>query len=207
MNLNRGAAGLKSGAAHQLRGGVRRIVLTGFMGAGKSTVGRELANLLGWDFLDLDEGIERRAGNTVAGIFAEHGESHFRRLESMTLASSLGRSSLVLALGGGTPEVLTNALLLEQTPGTTTVFLSAPFPVLFDRCMLQALKTADASGHPKDPLRPLLSHPAAAETRFHARLPIYRRLAHVTVDTTELTERETVDVVLERLAPAEVPSR
>lgn len=207
MELEVTAEGSNSAVESRPAGGVRRIVLTGFMGAGKSTVGRQLAVQLGWEFLDLDEGIERRAGNSVAGIFAEHGEPHFRRLESITLASSLGRSKLVLALGGGTPEVLTNRLLLEQTPGTSTVFLSAPFPVLFDRCMLQALKTADESGRPEQPLRPLLSHPAAAEARFKARLPIYRRLAHMTVDTAELTAEHTVNLLVERLAPAVLASR
>lgn len=203
MELDVAAEGSMDVANGRLNG-VRRIVLTGFMGAGKSTVGRMLAGQLGWEFLDLDEGIERRAGNTVASIFAEHGETHFRRLESITLASSLGRSRLVLALGGGTPEVLTNRLLLEQSPGTSTVFLSAPFPVLFDRCMLQALKTADENGRPDRPLRPLLSHPDTAEARFRARLPIYRRLAHLTLETERLTAEETVELTLERLTAAAV---
>ena len=69
---------------------LRRLVLTGFMGAGKTTVGRLLAQRLGWDFLDLDAHIERRAGLSVPAIFAAHGEAHFRRLESTALVSALG---------------------------------------------------------------------------------------------------------------------
>ena len=171
---------------------LRRIVLTGFMGAGKTTVGRLLAARLNWDFLDLDAYIESRAGLSVPSIFSAHGEAHFRQLESAALASALGRNRLVLALGGGAPEVLTNRLLLEQTPATSTIFLDAPFPTLFDRCMMQALNPG-----PTD--RPVLADPAAAEARFLARHPIYRRLARLTLDTASLTPEETVAALLARL--------
>src|ERR1700709_2552659 len=80
---------------------LRRLVLTGFMGAGKSTVGRLLAARLGWEFLDLDAHLESRTGFTIPDLFSTHGEAHFRRLESTALASALGRSNIVLALGGG----------------------------------------------------------------------------------------------------------
>lgn len=179
--------------------GVRRIVLTGYMGAGKSTVGRLLAARLGWEFVDLDERIERRAGKSVAAIFAEADESSFRRLESITLASTLGRSNVILAVGGGTPEVLTNRLMLEQTPGTWIVFLDAPFSVVYDRCMLQALSSGECAdgASAAQGMRPLLSDPAKAEVRFAARQPIYRRLAQVSVPTADKTPENTVDEVLE----------
>ena len=177
--------------------GVRRLVLTGFMGAGKTTVGRLLADRLGWEFLDLDAHIEQRTGLTVPEIFAQHGEAHFRRVESTALVSALGRHNLVLALGGGTPELLTNRLLLEQTPGTATVFLEAPFSALFDRCMMQALNAAPALGNLAPPIRPLLADPADAEARFLARQPVYRRLAQVTISTAELTPHQAVDALVD----------
>ena len=167
---------------------LRHIVLTGFMGAGKTTVGRLLAARLGWNFLDLDHHLEARAGLTITEIFSRHGEAHFRRLESTALVSALGRPNTVLALGGGTPEVFTNRLLLEQTPGTVTVFLDAPFPALFDRCVLQELS------------RPVLADPAAAQVRFVERHPIYRRLAKHSIDTSSIDPVETVDAILMKLA-------
>jgi shikimate kinase len=163
---------------------LRRILLTGFMGAGKSTVGRMLASRLGWEFLDLDTHLENRTGSTIPELFARHGEAHFRRLESTALASALSRSRTVLALGGGTPEEITNRLLIEQTPATLAVFLDAPFPTLFDRCMLQEIG------------RPVLADPAAAELRFAHRRPLYARLARLTIDTSALTTEETVEAVL-----------
>jgi len=176
-------------AAPELPRSLRRIVLTGFMGAGKSTVGRMLAARLGWSFLDLDRHLESRAGLSVPEIFANHGEPHFRHLESTALASALGQLNTVLALGGGTPEFLTNRLLLEQTPGTVTIFLDAPFPTLFDRCVLQEIS------------RPVLADPAAAQLRFAERHPLYRRLAKHTIDTSSIEAAETVEAILLALAP------
>jgi shikimate kinase len=163
---------------------LKRLVLTGFMGAGKSTIGRLLADRLNWNFLDLDAHLEARTGSTIPQLFAEQGEARFRRLESTALASALARTNTVLALGGGTPEDLTNRLLLEQTPGTFTVFLDAPFPTLFDRCMLQ------------DIARPVLADPAAAQLRFERRHPLYRRLAGLTIVTANQTPAQTVDALL-----------
>jgi shikimate kinase len=168
--------------------GLRRIVLTGFMGSGKTTVGRLVAERLGWSFLDLDLYVESRTGLPVPDIFALHGESHFRRLESMALASSLGKFNTVIALGGGTPEIFTNRLLLEQTPATVTVFLDAPFPILFDRCVLQGIS------------RPVLADPALAERRFFERQPFYRSLATHTIDTSTIHASETVEAIIRELA-------
>jgi shikimate kinase len=176
---------------------LRRLVLAGFMGAGKTTVGRLLADRIGWGFLDLDAYIESRSGLSVPSIFATHGERHFRKLESQALASALGRDRVVLALGGGAPEVLTNRLLLEQTPATATIFLDAPFPILYDRCMLQALKPGDPASAAQ--ARPNLADHAAAEARFLVRQPIYRRLAQLTIDTSALTTDQTVTTLLGRL--------
>ena len=174
-------------ATHAAPSHLRRLVLTGFMGAGKSTIGRLLASRLGWEFLDLDTHLENRTGSTIPELFARHGETHFRRLESTALASALGRSNTVLALGGGTPEEITNRLLIEQTPDTLAIFLDAPFPTLFDRCMLQEIA------------RPVLKDPVEAEQRFARRRPLYLRLARLTIDTSDLTPEQTVETLLTAL--------
>lgn len=177
-----------------------RIVLTGFMGAGKTSVGRLLATSLGWQFLDLDAHLEARAGATIPALFALHGEPHFRRLESSALANALRRTQTVIALGGGTPELLTNRLLLEQTPGTTTVFLHAPFPVLYDRCMLQSFAAPEH-------IRPVLNDPGLAEQRFRTREPAYRRLARHTIDTSALSPAGAAEAILAKLHPLATADR
>ncbi|WP_235011432.1 shikimate kinase [Bryocella elongata] len=163
-----------------------RLVLTGFMGSGKTTIGALLAKHLGWTFLDLDHEIERRTGQTVPGLFAQHGESHFRRLESSALASVLGRRHVVIALGGGVPEELGNRLLLEQTPRTAVVYLEAPFEELLERCLRQPNATE----------RPNLADTVLAAQRFARRQRHYEHLARFRVVTTGRTALETLDDVL-----------
>ena len=170
-----------------------RIVLTGFMGSGKSTVGPLLAAELGWTFVDLDTEIERRTGCTIPHIFSEKGEAAFRREETAALVAALGRTHTVIALGGGAPETLANRLLLEQTPATAVVYLAAPFATLAERCLQQAADlTATA--------RPNFADIASAQARFDNRQPLYRRLAHLCVETETLTPKESVAAVISGIA-------
>ena len=181
--------------------GLRRVVLAGFMGAGKTSVGKLLAETLGWQFLDLDAHLERRTGMTVPEIFRTQGEAAFRRIESLALANALARPHTVLALGGGTVEELTNRLLLEQTPGTHLVYLAAPFAVLYDRCMLQSFTTPALE-------RPVLSDAAEAERRYNLRHPFYARLARQTVSTHELDRTQVARAIVAVLAqPRKQPER
>lgn len=168
---------------------VARIVLIGFMGAGKSTVGNLLARQLNWGFIDTDAWVEERHACTIASMFSQHGERVFRQRESAQLARALGRDKVVIAVGGGAPEVLTNRLLLEQTPATTVIFLDAPFPTLFDRCVLQEGAA----------VRPVLLDAAAAEQRFQQRLPIYRRCAVHSVATEALAPAATAQQIVQML--------
>ncbi len=177
--------------------GVDRIVLTGFMGSGKTTIGRLLADQLGWRFVDLDHEIERRqalAGTprSVPQIFAELGEAHFRHLESATLSILLGQRQVVIALGGGAPDELGNRLLLEQTPRTAVVYLAAPLETLLERCNRQA---AD----PTATFRPVL---AEAHLRFGRRRPLYERIATHHIDTANLTPEPAAAAILEVLSRA-----
>jgi shikimate kinase len=168
---------------------VDRIVLTGFMGAGKSTIGRLLAAKLGWQFVDVDAEVEERYGATIAQMFAEIGEAAFRRRESASIARALGRGKIVIALGGGAPETLTNRLLLEQTARTAVIFLDAPFEILFDRCVMQEGAA----------VRPLLLDAETAAERFRLRAPLYRRCAKHHVSTGNHHPEQTVAAVLQLL--------
>src|SRR5437762_11443381 len=95
---------------------VSRIYLVGFMGSGKTTVGRRLAKKLGWKFIDLDEEIERREHRQVAEIFREKGEPYFRNLERLCLKDlSSSNSKAVIALGGGAYADAGNRDVAEKT--------------------------------------------------------------------------------------------
>jgi shikimate kinase len=91
------------------------VYLTGFMGAGKSVVGKELARLLRRPFVDLDLFIEREAGSSVASLFARRGEAAFRRLERRALLRTAKRSGVIVALGGGTLLNPKNRAVVEKT--------------------------------------------------------------------------------------------
>lgn len=115
----------------------RSIVLVGFMGAGKSTVARILANALGWKLIDLDESIEQHCGMPVPQIFDVHGEDHFRDIEELALQNAVRLTDCVIAAGGGAVESSVNRQTLQSTPGLRTFYLEAPLPELLSRCARQ----------------------------------------------------------------------
>jgi shikimate kinase len=113
------------------------VFLTGFMGAGKSSVGRALSQRLDWRFVDLDEAVAARAGKSIREIFAESGEREFRSLESVALAEIAGslsaESPMVIALGGGTLTQPANREVIRST-SAPLIFLEAPVEQLWQRC-------------------------------------------------------------------------
>jgi shikimate kinase len=117
------------------------VFLVGFMGAGKSSVGRALGQRLNWVFEDLDDRIQAREDRTVAEIFRDSGESEFRRAEHAALQQVLqelrGGGARIVALGGGAFVEQKNAALLEAS-SVPTVFLDAPVEELWQRCCTQA---------------------------------------------------------------------
>ena len=118
---------------------VRAVVLVGFMGAGKSSVGAALSRRLGWPFEDLDERIQAREQRSIEEIFRQSGEPVFRQLEHAALRSLVrerNASAAVVALGGGAFAQANNAALLEEA-GFSTVFLDASAEELFRRCKQQ----------------------------------------------------------------------
>jgi shikimate kinase len=164
-----------------------RLILTGFMGAGKSTVGAILARQLDWRFIDLDDVIEASSQRTVAQIFLEFGEADFRRREQQAIQQLSNQEQIVLALGGGAVENESTRSLLTHPPDNCLVFLEAPLPELLARCT--------AGGK----VRPLLADPESLVARHNRRLPYYRT-AHVTVATNGLAPRAVADRVLEQVS-------
>ena len=126
----------EGGTASERRLPVRAVFLVGFMGAGKTSVGRALSRYLGWRFEDLDDRIQTREGRTVPEIFQQSGEAGFRKAERAALAELLQQESgapLIAALGGGAFVQEEIAALLVES-GAVTVFLDASPDELWRRC-------------------------------------------------------------------------
>jgi shikimate kinase len=143
-------------------------VLIGFMGAGKSSVGRALGEHLGWAFEDLDQRIERRERKRVPEIFRDSGERAFRRAEHAALKELLNElqagAGRIVALGGGAFVQKRNARLIE-TEGIPTVFLDAGVEELWRRCRQQAERQGIE--------RPLLGSLSGFRNLYQARRPHY----------------------------------
>lgn len=159
-----------------------RIYIVGFMGVGKTTVGRALAERLGFPFYDLDEMIEREIGSTVREIFAEHGEPFFRTREHSVLRQSLSVPDAVIATGGGTFVFEENRSLIRDAG--LSIHLWAPFDVVASR-----VRT-----HPSE--RPLFADERKAFGLFGERQKHYR-LADMSIDVAPAeTPREIVERIL-----------
>ena len=161
----------------------RRIVLTGFMGSGKTTVGPLVASHLGWRFVDADDVIEAEAGCTIAEIFSRHGEAAFRDLEHATIARLIGSDDLVLALGGGAIERTETRELLLNSTGTLLVHLEVLLATTLARC----------SG--TEQTRPVFADQANLALRYERRLPLYRT-AHVSIAVDALTPAEVAQSIV-----------
>lgn len=160
-----------------------RVYLTGFMGAGKTSVGESLARHFGVPFLDLDREIETAAGASVREIFERQGEAEFRRLEHDALVRTLALPDAVVATGGGTLTFAENAALVAAHG--ISVWLNVPFAVIVARL-----------GGVGRPDRPLFRDAAQAFELYRERLAAYRR-ADLRID---VGAEEQVDEVAARLA-------
>ncbi len=161
----------------------RRIVLTGFMGSGKSTVGPLVAERLGWRFVDADDVIEAEAGIRIAEIFEQHGEPHFREQERATIARLAASDALVLALGGGAIETESTRTLLTSSEGTLLIHLEVQLATTLARC-------GGTEG-----TRPVLADQANLAKRYQRRLPLYRT-AHISISVDNLRPDEVADAIV-----------
>ncbi len=165
----------------------KNIVLIGFMGSGKSTVGRELHQRLGYPLVDMDQVIEQRARKSIAAIFADAGEEAFRDMETSLLEelNDLAAPRRIISTGGGVVGREGNRGLLRQLG--YVVWLHAPMPVILER-----------TGKNRD--RPLLhtDDPGARiEALMALRKPLYEETAHLKVKTTGLDCSELATGILE----------
>lgn len=165
-------------------GGVGRVYLVGFMGAGKSTIGRALAERLGVPFVDLDEAFEALSGLTIRRAFEERGEPWFREREAELLRGTEVLPGAVVALGGGTFTFPENRAVVQRSG--RSLFLDVPFAVIAARL---GAKAAD---------RPLFRSVEEARSLYEARLASYRLSDWI----LPLEGDERVDTVVGRIVGA-----
>lgn len=167
-----------------------KAVLVGLPGSGKSTVGRRLARALGVSLLDTDAAIEQRTGRTIADIFAADGEQEFRRIEEEVVRAALAEHDGVLSLGGG---AITTPGVCEALAGHTVVYLE-----------ISVREGVRRTGG--NTVRPLLAGPDRAE-KFRAlmakRIPLYRRVATIRVNTNRRNPGAVVRHIVSRLPGAD----
>jgi len=163
-----------------------KAVLVGLPGSGKSTIGRRLAKALGVSLLDTDVAIEERTGRSIADIFATDGEQEFRRIEEEVVRAALADHDGVISLGGG---AVTSPGVCDALAGHTVIYLE-----------IGAREGVRRTGG--NTVRPVLAGPDRAE-KYRAlmakRVPLYRRVATVRVDTNRRNPGAVVRHILSRL--------
>ena len=166
----------------------RFLVLTGFMGSGKSSVAKRVAAKLGWQAVDTDKLIERNAGVTIAEIFETFGEPYFRKIETDTLRECLKRDRTVLSVGGGLLVSEENRRMLEGVP---VVNLAASFDTIYERI--------SHTGH----VRPLVRQGRQRLYElYEARRPLYEAI-ELQVSTDGKASSEVAEEVLKVVSSRE----
>ena len=169
----------------------RSIVLTGFMGTGKSAVGSLLASALQWPFLDTDAMIEAALGRSITEIFARFGETRFRQEESGILQNLKPEGALVIVTGGGAVLEPENVSRMRQLG--TVVCLTANLATLEKRL----------AGRNDRPLLPAENRQETLRRLLHERAPRYEEAADLTFDTSVLGPEEVATEILRSLVPTD----
>ena len=161
-----------------------KIFLIGFMGSGKSTIGRKLANKLSYTFYDLDKEIEHKEGSSIAEIFSKKGEQYFRKLESEVL-STLSNENQVIALGGGTPCYADNMEFINQTG--TSIYLKYNAGILFSRLVKAKSQRPLLAGKTDEELK------AFIEEKLTERELFYKQSEYI-IESPNLTTEELLNL-------------
>lgn len=169
-----------------------RVTLTGFMGTGKTAVGRRLAARLGRPLVDTDALIEAESGRTVREIFAEEGEARFRELERAAVERACAAGDVVVSTGGGT--LLDERNFRDLSDGGLLVCLTASPRAIARRVRATVAERPLLAGHPS--LTARIRELLAARASMYERIPFQ-------LDTSDLTVDEVVDAIVAKLAEAE----
>jgi shikimate kinase len=161
------------------------LVLIGFMGCGKSSVGRRLSGLTGHRFVDLDELVMHAEGRSIAEIFSQHGESHFRDLEQRALEDLVGVCGIVLSTGGGLVLRSANRETLKRIG--IVAWLDADPEILFERATRSGRRPLLQTEDPKRTFDELLS----------VRRSLYEITADFRVDSSRLSHDEAAQTLLD----------
>lgn len=165
------------------------IVLIGYMGCGKSTIGRKLAKIVNSEFIDLDDFIEKKENLTILQIFETKGEIYFRKKEHEYLKEILQRPDIVLALGGGTPCYGSNMDAVLNAPGTHSIYLKSSIPNLVQKLT------------PEKEQRPLIAHLKTDEelTEFIGKHLFERSFYYNQSNQTVVTDGKSISVIAEEI--------
>ena len=166
------------------------LTLIGYRATGKTTLARLVAERLGWDWIDADVEIERRAGQSIATIFAERGEPAFRDLEAEVIADLCRRDRLVVAAGGGAPMRPESRRAMREA-GPVVWLTARPETILARMSGDVTTSTRRPDLTDKGPLAEIVH-------LLEVRMPIYQESAHLALDTEEMTPEELVDSILTR---------
>ncbi len=171
---------------------MKTVALIGYRCVGKTTVGRRLAERLGWDFFDTDEMAAAEKGQTIARLVSSEGWPAFRKLESEILARAVNRDRAVVATGGGMVESSKNRELLRRMD--LVVWLAAPAHVIERRMASDESTITDRPG-----LTEKSDRRAEIEETLARREPLYRETADLIYDTAVLSVEEVIDSIARTL--------
>lgn len=175
-------------------GGLHRVVLTGYMGSGKTTIGSLLAARSRWQFVDTDSALEEKSGMSARNLHAKLGDEQFRQYESRIFAATLERDRVVVAPGGAIVDLPKNRRSLEELKNGLIVFLDAPFDILIDRCLRQ-------QSQEQSTYRPMLQYLDRARAQYQERSLAYASVAHWTMDVSLNAPQDTAEIIWSRISP------